>query len=926
VAKRGTRRSEQLIGAAQLERQLAQDALVSGNHELAWARLLNVLKRLSDESLVREEEALFAESSLAFSNLCLVLGKGFSEAMAFLQTARSIAELAGDRRSRAMIGLHLGQLYFIANRHAEAVAFFAEGKADVEDLGDEDILTQAAEFIGMYSFFQGRFQEALPHFEKAAQRHELGETREVMNPSAPTWLCFCAAYLGQFHKAIGTVDYYRRLALERADTSLASTLTAVLGIVLVVIQKKEEAVSYFTSVLEESPKTNNILARSLAEVGMGYYHFLEGRLESARECFVHVLEEGSASGLMLQYGSDVSLEVLYEAHSQGIEVIPGLDLMHELERAFQGPNVYLRGVALRLKAMDAMDRGEDDDVIRSYLEKSLECLEQSGNPVQLAKTRLEMARLKLPQGDHEGARLLANEAWRGFSGYGDVFYPDDLRHLLKEKGNFLLQGEARERLFDMFMDMIQEMEPGSDLDTLLTRTVAATNRFCGAERGAIFWFEGGKSRKRPELRAACNLSPADVTADAFRPSLELVNRAYGENRPQAVRLEERGLPGSHVRAVLCVPFDHKGRVSGVLYHDYSHLNDCFDYFDPSDLVRISRSLSSYVEKLLSFSRRLKQKASLTLNQLEQTSPSEIITENPDMLRTLDQADRIAATNSTVLILGETGVGKELVARRFHKMSHRRTKPFVIVDLSTIPENLVESELFGHEKGAFTGADRQKPGRLEVAHGGTLFIDEVGEIPKSTQVKLLRVLQEKALTRVGGNRILHSDFRLVAATNRDLAAEVAAGRFREDLYYRLNVVPLIIPPLRERREDIPLLAGHFLHRYATKHNRQGLALTSEDEKKLMAYGWPGNVRELENLMERTVLFSTGVRLDLVLPLEWKAIPGDLFSDDPTLDEIQRRYIRHVLEKTGGKISGSQGAAEILGMKRTSLNYRMKKLGL
>jgi len=203
---------------------------------------------------------------------------------------------------------------------------------------------------------------------------------------------------------------------------------------------------------------------------------------------------------------------------------------------------------------------------------------------------------------------------------------------------------------------------------------------------------------------------------------------------------------------------------------------------------------------------------------------------------------------------------------------------------------------------------------------------VGEIPKSIQVKLLRVLQEKTITRVGGNRMLRSDFRLIAATNRDLAEEVVAGRFREDLYYRLNVVPLTIPPLRERKNDIPLLARHFLSRYATKHNRQELALSPEDETKLMAYEWRGNVRELENLIERTVLFSTGNRLDLDLPLERKAIPWDLFSDYPTLDEIQRRYIHHVLDKTGGKIDGPDGAAEILGMKRTSLYYRMKKLGV
>ena len=259
-------------------------------------------------------------------------------------------------------------------------------------------------------------------------------------------------------------------------------------------------------------------------------------------------------------------------------------------------------------------------------------------------------------------------------------------------------------------------------------------------------------------------------------------------------------------------------------------------------------------------------------------------------------------------------------------SPRRESPFVIVDPTTIPETLVESELFGHEKGAFTGADRQKPGRLELAKGGTLFIDEVAEIPKSVQAKLLRALQEKTMVRVGGTSTLRSDFRLVAATNRDLAGEVAAGRFREDLYYRINVVPMAIPPLRERKEDIPLLARYLLAKYVSRYGRPEIELTKKDEAKLMGYDWPGNVRELENVVERTVLLSMGEGLEFRMPAEEMNISGNPFSDYPTLDEIQRRYIQQVLEKTGGKIGGPGGAAEILGMKRTTLNDRMRKLGL
>ena len=239
---------------------------------------------------------------------------------------------------------------------------------------------------------------------------------------------------------------------------------------------------------------------------------------------------------------------------------------------------------------------------------------------------------------------------------------------------------------------------------------------------------------------------------------------------------------------------------------------------------------------------------------------------------------------------------------------------------------MESELFGHEKGAFTGANRQKKGRLELADGGTLFIDEIGDIPLPIQVKLLRVLQEKTIMRVGSTRTLFTDFRLICATNRDLAHMVAKGAFREDLYYRINVVPIYIPPLRQRVDDISLLSGHFLKRYAAKYHRSGFQLSVEDENRLKAYNWPGNIRELKNVLERASLLSEEGKFDLNLPNGAASPACDPFEDLPTMEELQRRYIRYVLEHTDGKQSGQKGAAEILGMNRSTLYNRMKKLGM
>jgi transcriptional regulator with PAS, ATPase and Fis domain len=297
-----------------------------------------------------------------------------------------------------------------------------------------------------------------------------------------------------------------------------------------------------------------------------------------------------------------------------------------------------------------------------------------------------------------------------------------------------------------------------------------------------------------------------------------------------------------------------------------------------------------------------------------------------MTQILNQARQQAQSDASILVSGETGVGKDLLARWIHRHSPRNEKPFVVVDLTTIPENLMESELFGHERGSFTGADRQKIGRVELAHEGTLFVDEIGEISRDLQVKLLRLLQEKTFLRIGGTKTMISDFRLITASNRNLAEEIKAGRFREDLYYRLNVLEITIPPLRKRKDDILPLAAHYLYFYTKKYNRPLLRFTPDQESALLTYHWPGNVRELKNIIERAVIVAENNSLELSFSIQPTSSETDPFHDLPTLDEIQCRYIRYILERTKGRVGGPEGAARILGMKRTSVNSRIKKLGL
>jgi transcriptional regulator with GAF, ATPase, and Fis domain len=919
--------AEKQLEAAILERNLAIDEIKAGNRFMAWKHLHHLLSRLSMQPLDPEGDAVFVTASLEFSNLSFALGQGFGDVRTFLQNTLIKTERLGDRRSRGLINLHLGRLFYFAEQRSEAMKVFEKGKAEVESLGDEDILFSASEFIGLYYFIQGVFPEAKSHFERASQRFESGDwTQVVVNPSGPMWLSYCCAFLGHFHEAIGILDYYRRLALDKSNETLATTLRAVLGIILLMIKNKKEAFFHLSGALDNAVATGNALAQYFARGGLSYYYFLVGRLKESRDSLEQTILEGNSSGLIRQYASPIFLETIFEYHLQRIKPIAQFNYPQELHRIMQEPSIHLRGTILRLRALEEVAKGENDRVVQSTLEQSEKYLTRSGDPIQLAKTWVEMARVKLRKRDEEGARTLVQKAWKGFYGYGDVFYPDDLRHLLTIKGDLPSTKESRDGLIEAFMVMVQELIPSTDLDELLNRIVIITNKLFGAERGSVFWFRKPGVKENMEMKGAYNLLEADVNGEGFRPNLALIFKACQEKIPQMIRLENSSSWPYHTKAILCIPIEIGGRVQGVLYHDNSFVRDCFDHFDNSSLLRMGQFVAKYVENIISFSRHLEQKTSTNLSQIQQSDIQEILTVNADMFTLLTQADRVAASDSTVLILGETGVGKELLAQRIHRKSPRNKNALVVMDMTTIPENLIESDLFGHEKGAFTGADRLKIGRMELANRGTLFIDEIGEAPKSVQVKLLRTLQEKTLCRVGGSKTISSDFRLVTATNRDLATEVATGRFREDLFYRLNVVPLTLPPLRKRKEDIQLLARHYLKRYAILYNNNEVELTSEDEEKLIAYDWPGNVRELKNVIERAVLLWTTDGLKLDLPQGEKALSDDIFAANPTLEEMQRKYIRRILKMTNGKIGGPGGAAEILGMKRTSLNNRIKKLGL
>ena len=428
------------------------------------------------------------------------------------------------------------------------------------------------------------------------------------------------------------------------------------------------------------------------------------------------------------------------------------------------------------------------------------------------------------------------------------------------------------------------------------------------------------------------------TAAKINPAKDPGGKALLERQPLIFTKEEmQGFPAGTtdhllaegLKSLCCVPLLRPKGPLGVLVLGSTRA-DAFTTDDLTLLNQVAAQLAIALENA-----RTAREVELLRSRLEQDQRhlegeirtqlhfEEIIGESPALQQVLDQVAIVAASDATVLILGETGTGKGLIARSIHRASKRKDRSFVTLHCAAIPTGLLESELFGHEKGAFTGAVSQKIGRLELADKGTLFLDEIGEIPLELQPKLLRVLQDHEFERLGGTRTIKVDLRLIAATNRDLAKSVAEKEFRSDLFYRLNVFPIRTPSLRERREDIPLLVRYFVLKFAREMNRGIESIPTETMNALVNWHWPGNVRELENFIERSVILTDGTALRAPLA-DLQAETSN--SAEHSLEGTERELILRVLRETAGTISGPTGAARRLGLKRTTLQSKMQRLGI
>ncbi|MPM29770.1 Anaerobic nitric oxide reductase transcription regulator NorR [bioreactor metagenome] len=557
------------------------------------------------------------------------------------------------------------------------------------------------------------------------------------------------------------------------------------------------------------------------------------------------------------------------------------------------------------------------------LQRSVQLLEESGSGNQLAETYVECACIFNSLGDREMTKKYAQLAWSSFTTEARKGFPRNLNGFVDTNDYSVDLSVLLETAWLEFRHIINP-------ERLVARLLTSICRQLKTESAAFLLIREGKYHpfllqnieREKELPQYQRMLAIAVHVEESREIFTV------QDKQLALRQQTLDLK-MNPRFILCIPFFNGEKVGAVLYLESYYKADALTASECKLLMSFSRRLSEHLFLTLDYESF--QEIGGKVESGEQASSR--ISESGSYCPSIDekilliqaQIKKIAKTRVPILITGETGVGKELFCEEIYEQSSCKGA-FVKVNCGAIPESLIESELFGYERGSFTGAVQQKKGYFEMAEGGTIFLDEIGELTLQTQVKLLRVLQEHELLRVGGTKAVKVEFRLIAATNKDLKEEVEKGTFRKDLYYRLNVMQISIPPLRERKADIANMARFFVDKFSRELGRIPCQISSKTLVSLLEYDWPGNVRELENTMQRAVLLSEGdyITLPQFSPREKNAAvrPETLIP----LAEMERNYISKVLSACNGKIAGAGGAAEILGLKRSTLISKMEKLGI
>lgn len=912
-------RCRYLIKAGDLHMQAfcTEDAL------LCYSKVLEDLLNLNDE----EGDHLFYETAVKYSKISTAR-HDTEKVLAIIKTAYKRAQKRKNIGFQALLLMHRAKNEWLRSRYRSALKQFEDGWALAKELNDPKILKSATTFSAFFLFWQGRFKDAVQIYEKSVADVEKYPQGGFPLLAVMT-VGYCYTQIGQVTQGLGMLDAIRNQCLQNSDMHMASYTAANLGNILIEIGRIDEGIQFLKNSAKEARKAHNDWVWITGKKVLAYAYYLKGEKKQAVRYLSEFLRE-SRKVKVTVYLYPYLMELCLAMKEGNLPPIEGLSLEKMIQSMIKGKNIFLKGVAYRYEAILRKRSGEPYEKIHQSLEKSMKWLKESGQQIELSKTKIELARNYLSMGEDEKAKEIIHLASKTLASINEALVPDNLRALIKDR-------HADEKLLKEILKLGQEVVTIRNIRDLIQHILSTLNRITGAERGGIFLLDDKTDPPKLVIRGSKNLTSDQIADKCFASSMKLIEEVAvsGNGRILSISSKEKNKMSPQNNIIfsrICVPMILRDKTVGVLYHDNRLLSSAFK---ESDL-----ELLSYFAALAAFAldnasayeeiKRLNQKLSEETQYYKEEHLStlhfeDIVGESSSIKSVLSKVDQVTGTDATVMITGETGAGKELVARAIHRHSGRREKPFIRVHCSALPESLIPSELFGHEKGAFTGAARRRLGRFELADEGTLFLDEIGDLSLDIQVRLLRVLQSKEFERVGGSETLSSDFRLVVATNCDLAKKVKEQKFRADLYYRLAVFPIHVPPLRERKEDIPLLTHYFLQIYSQKRGKKFSKIPDSEMESLLLYDWPGNVRELENIIERGTILNTGP-LFRVPELGTGHPEFSHYDGNITLKENERRHILQTLKKTGWKVRGKGGAAEFLDLPPSTLAFRMKKLGI
>lgn len=840
-----------------------------------------------------------------------------------LLTALDMAVELGDKNLQASIELMIGQNYWVSLQVKDAVQHLRRGWNMIQNLNDEEIEKRSLKLKMLTYMSQGNLFQAIDQHE-----HSIGNI-ESFDDDFSLFIFLSLGYIytevGMPQRGLGICEAMRNHCIKHDNNPLLSYSYLMSGTILLEIRQLQSSKTCFEKAVQIAETENIFSLEFTAKIGLICIACLEGHMDVAAEIYSTIELSHLSWYYLLNYFA--LFDTFYSLF--GKDVLPDKGISYDFLSQIREDSVYPTIYHMIRRLLIVLPESNLSDKEKIVQLADLESIvEQNGSTFQLAKIRTEIAELYLKTHDHPKAKMYAREAWNFFKPTAREAFPANLLHLLPHSD---LSKEAS--LSDLVIEMGNALATQDSIKGLLTNIIASLSRMTGAERSAIFI----KDSESPELKmvASRNLFDENILDEDFQQSFETIRQVFNSGKEN---VSEREIAGSEVigkRKVVITPLMLNEQVIGVLYQDSR-----FFSLDVSlQGINIVSALASQIalaidraqahDEIAKLNKKLLQENLYYLDEKEEFRPfGEIIGSSKANTEVQRLIRKVAPTPSAVLISGETGVGKELVARAIHRESSRKNTAFIRVNCAALADSLIDSELFGHEKGAFTGAVKTKAGRFELAHQGTIFLDEVSELPPATQSRLLRILQEKEFQRVGGTKLLYSDFRLITATNKDLKKEVEAGRFREDLFYRLNVYPIHVPPLRERREDIPALAIYFLKLLSSQCGKPYSGITTAEMEKLQAYAWPGNIRELSNIIERTVISGD-------VQFRFAELAGNNEQDENrsgVLDgmfnfkDFEKKLIHKALEKSGGIIGGKCGAAELLGMKRTTLIHRMKNLNI